>query len=138
MSKEKLYFIVIAVLLVFCLIFGYKWYFGGNSASEERVKQLEKEFLALEEKKKASEERIKYWENQFNCLKKQDDSLKTKIFEMEQATLAAEINAKKSKAKFEKIMKELEETRKKIAEFKKNPPNRTGDLLLESLKNKTK
>jgi len=36
------------------------------------------------------------------------------------------------------MRKELEETRKKIEEIKNNPPNRTGDALLESLKNKTK
>jgi F0F1-type ATP synthase membrane subunit b/b' len=50
----------------------------------------------------------------------------------------AEKEAKNSNAKFSKIKKELSETREKIEEYKKNPPNRTGESLLESIKNKTK
>jgi hypothetical protein len=35
------------------------------------------------------------------------------------------------------MKKDLEQTKQKIEEFKKNPPNRTGDDLLNSIKNKT-
>ena len=138
MAKDKIYLILIGTLLLISLIFGYKWFYGGNSASQERVKQLEAQFKELEEKKKASDEKIKYWETQFASLQAKSDSLKAEIDALEKQAQTAEADAKKSKAKFEALSKELAETRHKIEEFKKNPPNRTGDLLLESLKNKTK
>ena len=138
MNKDKLYLILISILLLTALIFGYKWFYSGNSASKERVKQLETEFKELEEKKKASDARIKYWETNFATLQAKSDSLKAEIDALERQTKAAEAEAKKSKARFEELSKELAKTRHNIEEFKKNPPNRTGDLLLESLKNKTK
>ena len=96
------------------------------------------EFNELEEKKKASDARIKYWETHFAALQAKSDSLKAEIDALERKTKVAEAEAKKSKARFEELSKELAKTRHNIEEFKKNPPNRTGDLLLESLKNKTK
>jgi|688.fasta_scaffold04263_21 septal ring factor EnvC (AmiA/AmiB activator) len=138
MNKDKIYLILISVLLLTSLIFGYKWFYSGNSASKERVKQLEAEFKELEKKKKESDTRIKYWETQFAALQAKSDSLNAEIDALEKQAKDAEVEAKKSKAKFEALSKQLAETRHKIEEFKKNPPNRTGDLLLESIKNKTK
>ena len=43
---------IILVLLIVAIFFGYRWFIGGDSASKERVKQLEKEFTELENKKK--------------------------------------------------------------------------------------
>jgi hypothetical protein len=37
----------------------------------------------------------------------------------------------------DKMRKEMEETKNQITELRKNPPNRTGDDLLNSLKMKT-
>ncbi len=44
--------------------------------------------------------------------------------------------ANKSKEELLKLLKEIAETKKKIEELKKNPPNRKEDELLNSLKKK--
>ena len=36
---------IILVLLIVAILFGYRWFIGGDSASKERVKQLEKEAI---------------------------------------------------------------------------------------------
>lgn len=137
MNKDKIYLIIIAVLFLFAAVTGYKWYFGSNSASKERVKQLEKEFSELEKRKKESDLRIAQWQSKFDSLKVEDSKLLMEIERLHKETQLAEIEAAKSKGKLDGLRKELAETRKKIEEFKKNPPNRTGESLLESLKNKT-
>ena len=90
MNKDKIYLILISVLLLTSLIFGYKWFYSGNSASKERVKQLEAEFKELEKKKKESDTRIKYWETQFAALQAKSDSLNAEIDALEAQNLAAE------------------------------------------------
>ena len=57
---------------------------------------------------------------------------------MENGVKIAEADASKSKANLNKLRAELEKTKKSIDDLKNNPTNRTGDDLLESLKNKTK
>jgi hypothetical protein len=130
--------ILILVLLGLTLLFGFKWFFSGDKASKERVKQLEQEFKQLESQKKLVDLEIATWIAKSDSLKKIDVKLQAELAKQEAETKKAEIDANKSKANLDKLRKEMEETQHKIDEFKKNPPNRTGDALLESLKNKTK
>jgi len=129
--------IIILVLLGVSLLFGYKWFFSGDSSLKKRLKEIEAEYNALEEKKKASDKRIKDLEIEFIELEKKDKSLQEKVVKLESEIKIAEQNAANSKNNLDKMKKDLEETKHKIEEFKKNPPNRTGDDLLNSLKNKT-
>jgi peptidoglycan hydrolase CwlO-like protein len=129
--------ILILVLLLTTLIFGYKWFFGSDSASAERIKQLEQEYKELEKKKKENEVQINALKASFDTLKLKDDSLKVELNRLEGETKHAEIVAAQSKNRLSKLQAELAETRHKIEEFKKSPPNREGDNLLQSLKNKT-
>ena len=135
--KLDLKSILILVLLLTTLIFGYKWFYSNDSASKERVKQLELEFKELEKKKLANNLEIDSLKNAFNLLKLEDARLKEELVKLENEARLAEITAAQSKEKLAKLRAELAETRRKIEEFKKNPPNRTGDVLIQSLKNKT-
>lgn len=135
--KLDLKSILILVLLLTTLIFGYKWFYSNSSASNERVKQLELEFKELEKKKLANNLEIDSLKNAFNLLKLEDARLKEERVKLENEARLAEITAAQSKEKLAKLRAELAETRRKIEEFKKNPPNRTGDILIQSLKNKT-
>ncbi len=129
--------ILILVLLAVSLFFGYKWFFGGNSEYKEKVKQLEKEFQELENQKKKVDLEISSWRAKFDSLSVEDNRLKQENIRLESQTRKAELEANKSKANLDRIKGDMKETQNKIEDFKKNPPNRTGDALLESLKNKT-
>ena len=116
MNKDKIYLAIISILLIISLVFGLMWFLGSDSGSKERIHQLENNIAALEKKKQISEKNIAYWIKRFSNLQKRQDSINLVIG---------------------RLKKELASTRKKIEDFKKNPPNRTGNSLLESIKNKT-
>lgn len=130
--------IIILVLLGFVLFFGYSWLFTDNSGYKEKVKQLEKEYKELETKKKLVDKEIDQLKVKFDSLDVIDKKLQTEVVKLESEIRRAESEANKSKNKFLELQGELAENRKKIEDFKKNPPTKTGDALLESLKNKTK
>lgn len=136
MTKDKLYFIIIGVLLIFTLFFGYKWYFAGDSASAERIKTLEEEFKILEEKKKQSEQRELALRKGFDSLQVKNDSIEEQIVLLIKEAEVAERVADSSNENLKKMMEELKATRKKIEELKANPPFKKEEDLLESIKNK--
>ena len=137
MNKDKIYLAIISILLIISLVFGLMWFLGSDSGSKERIHQLENNIAALEKKKQISEKNIAYWIKRFSNLQKRQDSINLVIGRLEKEAITAEANANISKNKLETLKKELASTRKKIEDFKKNPPNRTGNSLLESIKNKT-
>jgi len=137
MNKDKIYLAIISILLIISLVFGLMWFFGSDSGSKERIKQLENNITTLEKKKQISEKNIEYWIKRFSSLQERQDSINSVIASLEKEASVAEANANISKNKLGALKKELDSTRKKIEEFEKNPPNRTGDSLLESIKNKT-
>ena len=130
--------ILILILLGFTLLFGFKWFFSGDKASKERVKQLEQQFKELEAQKKVVDLEIITWRAKSDSLKQLDVKLQAEIAKQELLTKKAEAEANRSKANLDKMRHDLAETQRKIEEIKNHPPNRTGDALLESLKNKTK
>lgn len=136
--KLDLKSILILIFFGLSILFGYKWYFSGDKESKERVKQLEKKFNELEKQKKPVDLEILSGQAKSDSLRNVYDRLKSELAKLEKLTKEAEMEVKKSKANLDKIKKDLEETKKKIGEIRNNPPNRTGDVLLESLKNKTK
>jgi chromosome segregation ATPase len=130
--------ILILILLGLTLLFGFKWFFSGDKSSKERVKQLEQQFKELESQKKAVDLEIITWRAKSDSLRQLDIKLQSEITKQEALTKKAEVEANKSKANLDKLRHDLAETQHKIDEIKNHPPNRTGDALLESLKNKTK
>lgn len=130
--------IIILVLLGFTIILGYKWYFSGDEVSKDKVKQLEIENKKLESDKKNSDIEIAKWKVKFTELDITDKKLTLEVSRSIKEANDAKIKANKSKLDLDNLQKGLNETRRKIEEFEKNPPNRTGDALLESIKNRTK
>jgi peptidoglycan hydrolase CwlO-like protein len=129
---------IILILLIVSILFGYKWFIESDSGSKERVKQLEKEFTELENKKKLTDLEINKWKSKFDTLQKEGDILKQENIKLEAETKKAEQEASKSKSNLDKIRLEMIETKNKIEKLKNNPIKRTGDDLLQSIKNKTK
>jgi chromosome segregation ATPase len=130
--------ILILILLGLTLLFGFKWFFSGDKSSKERVKQLEQQFKELESLKKSVDLEIITWRKKTDSLKNLSIKLQYELVEQESLTKKAESEAIKSKSNLDKLRSDLAETQNKIREIKNNPPNRTGNALLESLKNKTK
>lgn len=130
--------ILILILLGCTLIFGYMWFFKGDDGTKEQLKQLQEEYQEIEKLKKESDKRLIIYNDQLDSLLNVDKAHQERILELEANVLEAENRANQSESKFNELQAQLEETRKKIEELKKNPPNRTGDDLLNSIKNKTK
>jgi vacuolar-type H+-ATPase subunit I/STV1 len=130
--------ILILILLGLTLIFGYKWYFTDNSDYKNQIKELEENYQLLEKEKVENNLIIQKYKIELDSIMIQDSLNVIKIYELESKVFEAEKQADESKKRFNELQKELKETRNKIEEFKKNPPNRTGDDLLNSIKNKTK
>lgn len=130
--------ILILFFLVISLFFGYKWFYGGNAESKKRIKELEKEYRDLEKQKKENEKSILFWKNRFDSLQVEGNRLQEELELLEKKTQEAEANAEKSKSTLDRLRKELAETREKIDSIKKDPPVKSEEDLLQSLKNKTK
>lgn len=130
--------ILVLILLGFALFFGYKWYFTDNSDYKKRIKELKEQYQILEDEKNKNNLIIERYKVELDSIMIQDSLNLIRISELEVKVFDSEQKAKNSKKQFLKLQNQLEETRKKIEDFKKNPPNRTGDSLLESIKNKTK
>ena len=125
--------IIIIVLLVFSVIFGLMWFFGGNDASKERVKQLESEFKKLEEDKAAADAKIADWQNKYNDADKRDKELETEVVKLKSDSKIAQEKAKKSKEDLDKVQGGITENRKEIENLKNNPPTLSDEQLLEAL-----
>ena len=129
--------IIIILLLLTSIIFGSMWYFGGNDASKEKVKQLESDFKKLEEEKAAADARISEWKDKYADADKRDVALSSQINLLKTDSKIAEEKAKKSKADLDKVQNGISENRKEIDDLKKNPPKLTDEELLASLIKKT-
>lgn len=130
--------ILVLILLAFALFFGYKWYFTDTSDYKNKLKELQEEYQLLEESKKENNLLIEKYKIELDSIMVQDSLNQVRISQLESKVFDAEKNAAKSKKEFDKLQKQLEETRRNIEDLKKTPTNRTGDDLLESIKNKTK
>jgi len=129
--------IIIIVLLLASIIFGSMWFYGGNDASKEKVKQLESDFKKLEAEKAAAEAKISEWKDKYTDADRMDKTLSSQINGLKIDSKIAEEKAKKSKADLDKVQNGISENRKEIEDLKKNPPKLTDEELLASLIKKT-
>jgi chromosome segregation ATPase len=131
--------ILIIVFLTISLFFGYKWYFDtDNSNYKNQIKELRIQNRFLEKQRDSINVKINLLETELLKLTESEKTLLIKIGSLSAEIESAKKNANKSKTELEKLRTELANTREKIKHFKNNPPNRTGDNLLNSLKNKLK
>lgn len=129
--------ILILILLAASTIFGLKWFFSGNDASKEKIKQLEAEYKKLEQDKAAADAKILVWQGKFNAADAKDKQLAAAVTRSKADAKLADEKAKKSKADLDKIQGGIAENRKEIEALKKNPPVLSDDELLEALIKKT-
>jgi len=130
--------IIILVLLAVSLIFGLMWFWKSDDVAKNNIKQLKNEMKELEAQKVIIEKNIEIRHFKFDSLEIISNDLYNKNLKLEQMVLKAEENARKSKVELIKVKSRVDIKKGKIEEFKRNPSDRTGDDLLNSIKNKTK
>jgi hypothetical protein len=135
--KFDLKTILILVLLVISTVFGLMWFFGGNDASKEKVKQLEQEYEKLEKEKTLVDANILLLQSKYNTLDIKDKKLEIEIKKSKSDTKLAEEKARKSKLDLDKVQDGITNNRKEIERLRKNPPVLTDEELLDALIKKT-
>jgi hypothetical protein len=129
--------ILIVILLGLALIFAWTTFFGGDSLYKHKVKELEADNKKLQNERKLIDAKILNIQARFDSLCVEDKKLQGIISAKDIEIEKNKKSAAKSKAELDVIRKNLEDTRKQIEEAKKNPPNREGQDLINSLKIKT-
>ena len=111
--------------------------FSGRDNYSDEVERLRSENALLEKKRNEIALRVDSLHKAYDALQHRDDSLAAKISAQDAEISKLYADSRKSKGELEKIRKEISASMKKIEELKKNPPNRTGNDLINSLKIKT-
>jgi chromosome segregation ATPase len=129
--------ILIIVLLGLALIFAWTTFFGGDSLYKHKVKELEADNKRLQEERKTIDAKILVIQARFDSLSVEDKKLQGVIASKDAEIEINKKSAARSKSELDAMRKDLEKTRKQIEQAKKNPPNREGQDLINSLKIKT-
>lgn len=133
----KLQNILIGILTVCTLFFGYKTFFSEDPLYKQKIEELHKENLALQAKRDSINGVLKTLKVDFEKLKVQEAALNAKVAQEDKEIEKNKAKAAKSQAELTALQKELADTHNKIEDLKKHPANRTGDDLLNSLKLKS-
>jgi chromosome segregation ATPase len=129
--------IFIFILLTLLMAVGYNWYFKADKNYKNQVESLREENKKIQISRDSLSMNILSLEKDFNLIKAREDSLMTRIEKLDTQISDSKSKANKSKAELDALRKELLETNNKIKELKNNPPNRNGQDLINSIKNKT-
>ena len=129
--------VIIIILFIVCGVFYTKAMLDGNTHKEQR-KEFEKENRLIEKEKNKIRK-----EYETLLMKFEKDSIKLVKLESEYEDLNFRLiqvdkNLSRKNKELKDALSEKEKLKKDIEEFKKNPPNRTGKSLLDSIKEKTK
>lgn len=129
--------ITIFVLLTLLMGVGYNWYFKADKDYKKQVQILKDENKKIQKTRDSLSIDIQNLEKEFDIIKSNEETLLLKIETLDVEISDSKNKANRTKSELDKIRKELLETNNKIKDLKNNPPNRTGDDLINSIKNKT-
>lgn len=131
------YLIAIAAFLAVCWA-GYTVYTNwGSSDYKKELEDLHKENSRLKSERESLDKSIDSLQHNFAILKTEEAKLNSLIAEKDREIAKDLAAAKRSQAELSSLKTQIAQTRKEIARIKSNPPNRTGEDLLNSLKIKT-
>jgi chromosome segregation ATPase len=129
--------IAITVLAILCIIFAAITFFGGDSKYKHQIEALQNDNKRLHTERDSIIKAGKEIQSRIDSLTIIENRLKGVIADKDIEISKAKSNAQKSKAELDSMRQKLEKIRKQIADAKKNPPNREGEDLINSLKIKT-
>lgn len=130
--------ILLAILVIACLVLAYLAFTKDGGEYKQQLKDLAQKNAEIEKQRKSIDITLSVLKLQYDSLKKQEAALVATIETQEKEIERRKTIAAKSQAELESIKRELANTRDAIKKAKDNPPNRTGDDLLNSLKIKTR
>ncbi|MCK9477749.1 MAG: hypothetical protein M0R46_17690 [Candidatus Muirbacterium halophilum] len=133
MKYIKIIGVILFQVLLIYFIFNYM-----NNRNKETYSNLEYEYNLLINKQKQVELDIIKYQQLYDSLAIVDSNLTLLVEKYELDIREAEKKAKTTKDSLDLYRKDLYESLKKIEYFKNNLPNREGEELIESLKNKLK
>lgn len=136
-SKLDLKSIIILVLFVLCGIFFTKMMLSGSSHRKERKALIEENKKIEKQKNKLKSDFLLLQQN-FEKDSLELVKLNNQLNKINQDILKKDIELKKAKTELVNFKSSFEKTKKEIEELEKNPIKRTGNELLESIKEKTK
>lgn len=129
--------IMIVILFLIAGIFFTQWYFGGENHRKERI--------ALEKQNKKLQKQKEILASDFEKLQKKFEEDSTDLEKIKVDIKDLDLKLKDKEAQLVKANKDLKDfkagiskTKAEIQELRDNPIKRTGDNLLESIKEKTK
>lgn len=129
--------VLIVALLIMTIIFGYFTFFQSDPLYKQKVKELEADNKKLQEERKVIDARLAQTQKRIDSLTVIENQLNAIISSKDEEIERNKRKANSSRAELDKMKNELEKVRKQIEDAKKNPPNREGQDLINSLKIKT-
>lgn len=128
--------IIIIVLLLTSIVFGLKWFLSNDYPVKDD--ELKKEIVQLDKELKESKEKLRLSEIKSDSLEKVTAQNYIDAIKQAELTKQAEKNVLKYKEELKKARANTELIKENIKRLEDNPSNRTGNSLIESIKNKTK
>jgi peptidoglycan hydrolase CwlO-like protein len=136
-NPDKFKNTLILILAGVAILFACTTFFRKDGEYAQQVKDLHAANEKLQAERALIDHQIVELQKAYNALEVKETALLDAIAQKEAEIAKSRAQATKSKAQLDHIMKEMAETRRKIKELTDNPPNRTGNDLLNSLKLKT-
>lgn len=138
MKKVDLKTVLIIVLFLLALLFGFMWFFSKNNKAQGKIDKLTDDNARLEEMNKKISEEINAYKVKCDSLSLIDKKYSKEyvILEKQNTILVNKSNA--AEKELDRLQNKLYKNRQEIEYLKKHPSNRTGDELINSLKIKTK
>lgn len=126
--------IIIIILLLTSIGFGLAWYFSGDDESKRRIKELENEFILLEEEKKKLDIKISVLKEIYAEKDAEDKKMTIEVANAKNDVEKAKDDARKAKDELTKLKSNIEKTLQDIEDIKNNTKVLTDDELLIDIK----
>lgn len=124
------------ILFGMCLVFFGLWYFKTDKSSEDLISKLEKENIEIRLQRDSVDNIIDKLNGDIIEISEILDIKYEEIKDLNTKLSEATRDTEEAERRYRKAMKEMEERLKKYEDLKKNPPNREGDELIKSLREK--
>lgn len=129
--------IIIIILIFTSLLFAWKWNKSENYTYKEEINKLKKENEIINKRRDSLLREREILISKNTIIENKNKNILLKISDLEKELIIQKSKAKSSKDDLENLIKMLNDTRKKIENIKKYPPNRKDEYLLNSLKIKS-
>lgn len=132
--------ILIILFLCLSLFFGYKWYFttGNKKEYKDKIEQLQMDNKKIIEVRDSLQTAFFDLQKQYQDIVEADSLLTQEVIDLRQKVIDSKKRADGTNRELNKLKLELKKIREKIRELENNPPDKTEEELIESLKNKIK